>query len=226
MDVVAGFASLAGLLMLLLAVIPAARRTIPHLVRNGLLLLVSGIVLSAIFVDNPGEAGISGASVGASTGSSAAAPSAVAAPVPVSAPAPTDPRPAGTPLEVDRWILQAGSAERSIVFRRSIGNEFLGETADAGFVFALVPMYVKSNTNRTEPLSFPTWKLQDTLGNEYTIQTLADMYLTSGVLDVTDIPPGSTRFGYLVFQVNESVTSLTLAFGNGRNQRSWVFSGL
>ena len=151
----------------------------------------------------------------------------------IPAPPPVIPRPpddgvplAGTPLEVDRWIITGGDRDGGILLRSQLGSQYFGERADPGFVFGLVPVYVKNDTRRTETLAFASWLLRDDAGFEYTTQTMADMYLGDDRLDVTNIPPGATRFGYLVFQIREDARWLTLEFGRGRDLRQWRFAGL
>lgn len=131
---------------------------------------------------------------------------------------------AGTSDRVDEWIIQAGWSGQGIEFTRQLGNQFMGESSDRGYVFALVPVAVVNGSNQTDSLIFPDWKLIDQNGLTYTPQTLGDMYLDESVrLDVIDIPPGGERSGFLVFQVSESVSVLYLHFDGMRFDPKWRF---
>lgn len=224
---------LVGVVGLVLAVVPWLRRRYRRWVRGALLITISGVVLLVVGVVLDDEA----APVQPQRASTAAvAPESVAARTPATpvapataAPATAKPEPtpsfheAGTALKIDTWVMQAGWEGQGVVLRRALGDQFLGEQADAGYSFALIPVAVKNDTKRTDSLGFVTWILHDEEGYEYSIEPLADLYLGDNQLDVTAIPPEATRSGYLVFQVREAVSELFLTFDGVRNQQTWRF---
>jgi hypothetical protein len=131
---------------------------------------------------------------------------------------------AGTPLEIGKWIVTAGDNEKKVKFTKKLGSDFFGETADEGYSFALVPVSIKNNTKSTESLTFVTWTLEDDEGYSYSIQTLADLHLSDDErLNVTDVPPGSVRGGYIVFQVRENVNDLYFGLETTLGSGKWHF---
>lgn len=131
---------------------------------------------------------------------------------------------AGTPVEIGDWLLQAGWSGQGVLFERSIGDSFMSESADSGFVFALVPVAIQNDSRETQSFTFPTWNLSDERGYEYTSVTMADMYLDeSMVFDALEVPPGAERSGFVVFQVREDVETLFLQFQGFRHEGAWRF---
>ena len=127
----------------------------------------------------------------------------------------------GTTLRVGIWAITAGHAETKRL--KVLGNEYFNTRADDGFVYALVPVSVTNVSNKTDSLIFVTWALRDAQGREYEVETMSDMYLPEGTqLDLVDVPPGATRSGYLVYQVAEDATGLTLTVRAGLSgEKSW-----
>lgn len=127
----------------------------------------------------------------------------------------------GTTLRVGIWDITAGHAE--VKRLKVLGNEYVNTRADDGFVYALVPVSVTNVSNKTDSLIFVTWALRDAQGREYEVETMSDMYLPEGTqLDLVDVPPGATRSGYLVYQVAEDATGLTLTVRAGLSgEKSW-----
>lgn len=131
---------------------------------------------------------------------------------------------AGTALEIGKWVVMAGSDEAKIEFAKKLGSDYFGETADEGYTFALVPVFVKNNTKSTESLTFVTWTLEDDEGYSYSIQTMADIYLSEDErLNVTDVPPESIRYGYIIFQVRENVNDLYFGLETTLGNGKWHF---
>ena len=139
-------------------------------------------------------------------------------------PEPKDYVDAGTALEIGKWVVMAGSDDAKIEFDKKLGSDYFGETADEGYTFALVPVYVKNNTKSTESLTFATWTLEDDEGYSYSIQTMADIYLSEDErLNVTDVPPESIRYGYIIFQVRENVNDLYFGLETTLGNGKWHF---
>lgn len=91
-----------------------------------------------------------------------------------------------------------------IQFKDYLGDEPYGESASEGAVFLLVPVKVKNDTLETETENI-TWKVIDiSKGYTYKTATGVDFKLDKeDRLNVRDIPPGITRSGYIVFEINE-----------------------
>lgn len=127
----------------------------------------------------------------------------------------------GTTIKIGIWNITAGHAKVER-FKR-LGNEYLNTRADDGFVYALVPVSVTNSSNKTDSLIFVSWSLEDSQGRKYEVETMSDMYLPEGArLDLIDVPPGATRSGYLVYQVAENATGLTLSVQAGiYGEKKW-----
>jgi hypothetical protein len=133
--------------------------------------------------------------------------------------------PAQTTLPIAEWLMQGGWEGQGVVFRKTLGDAFLNTSTDPGYSYALVPIAIKNNSNSTASLSFPTWRLHDEAGYEYETETLADLYLGDRErLDAAGVPPGSTRSGFLIFQVRDGVRDLYLTFDGFRFDGTWHFS--
>ncbi len=131
---------------------------------------------------------------------------------------------AGTALEIGKWIVMAGSDKSNIKFTKELGSDYFGETADEGYTFALVPVVVQNNTKSTESLTFVTWTLEDDEEYSYSIQTMADIHLSDNQkLDLTNVPPGSARDGFIVFQVRENVNDLYFGLETTKGNGKWHF---
>ena len=184
--------SAAGIVGLLLAILPPIRRRFRRWPITSLILAVAGIgafIAGGVTLDNQrATTNVANTSGSADPPSTSTEPQ-TAKPQPKEAGVVDQ----GTAVAIDAWLVQAGWDGQSIVFRSRLGNEFLGETADDGFQFALVPVAVKNNTKSTDTLGFVTWTLRDGDGYEYQTQAMADIYLGDNRLDVTQIPPGATQ---------------------------------
>lgn len=91
-----------------------------------------------------------------------------------------------------------------IQFTDYVGDTPYGESASEGAVFLLVPVEVKNDTLETDSENI-IWKVIDVDdGYTYKTATGVDWELDKeDRLSVRDIPPGITRSGYIVFEINE-----------------------
>ena len=67
---------------------------------------------------------------------------------------------------------------------------------------------------------FVFWELRDQLDKTYHTEIAAASYI-SNPLDVGQVPPGASRRGFLVFQVDERATMLELELQTIRQQARW-----
>lgn len=127
----------------------------------------------------------------------------------------------GTTQKVGIWNITAG--KQPVLKRTAIGDEFLATEADQGYIYALVPVSVQNSTRKTDSWLLVSWKLRDDKGNVYETDTEAGFYLPQRQqLDLTNVPPGATRSGYLVFQVSRSAKTLWLTVEAGfAGSKSW-----
>lgn len=92
------------------------------------------------------------------------------------------------------------------IFTRKLGGEYFKKEPSEGALFLLVPIRVENISSKTESLPLTlTWKVFDLdEGLEYRVSTGADIYLNEEQkLDPYDIAPGASRWGMIVFEINE-----------------------
>ena len=100
-------------------------------------------------------------------------------------------------------------------FAEKIGNEFFGEEAGQGFVYALVKVQVDNKTKQTLSLPLTTiWNLYDNNEYKYDTVTLANMYLNTS-LKGSQFGPEETRQGEIVFRIKSNPKELTLKVSIG-----------
>ncbi|HEU4741298.1 MAG TPA: DUF4352 domain-containing protein [Meiothermus sp.] len=115
------------------------------------------------------------------------------------------------------------AGKQPVLKRTALGDEFLATEADQGYVYVLVPVSVQNSTRKTDSWLLVSWKLHDDKGNVYETDTEAGFYLPQRQqLDLSNVPPGATRSGYLVFQVSRSAKTLWLTVEAGfAGSKSW-----
>lgn len=108
-------------------------------------------------------------------------------------------------LRVGDWYVTAGNSGE-LRYTSKLGSGFLTEVAEEGHVFVLVYVTIQNATNKTQSFDpFVSWTLYDSNDYQYSIQTMADLYLDdSERLSTTNVPPNASRSGFLVFQINAS----------------------
>lgn len=124
----------------------------------------------------------------------------------------------GTPVLFDEWqVAPTGRVE----FLRRIGRGAFTRDSDDGFIFALVEVETTNTGRETGSFGpFVFWELRDQLDKTYHTEIAAASYI-SNPLDVGQVPPGASRRGFLVFQVDERATMLELELQTIRQQARW-----
>jgi hypothetical protein len=134
----------------------------------------------------------------------------------------------GDPVSVNGFTVVAGGQDLAeagypLRFESELDNEVGSAASSEGQRFVLVPVRFENTTD--EQQTWPglvSWKAIDKQGKEYPVEAGIDMYLEKGEqLDLADIEPHSSRRGYLVFEVDEQVTELTLLLETNRGSASW-----
>lgn len=125
---------------------------------------------------------------------------------------------AGSPSDSGEEIAPAGSEVRDGKFAfvvtqvdppvKSVGNDFLGTTAQGEFI--LVRIDVTNTSDRPQSYSGGNQKLIDAQGREFTNDTEAEIYLNDDVY--TDINPGNKFSVTLAFDVPVGTWPAALEF--------------
>ncbi len=128
---------------------------------------------------------------------------------------------AGVSQRFDDWAIVAGGTD--VVFTRHLGSERYGKDSDEGYVFVLIPIAVTNDSKATASFGYARWTVTDDLEYTYTVDSGSDSYLDDdAVFNGSDIPPGATRRGTLIFQVSGESKNLYLTYGS--TGLPWHFS--
>ncbi|MDE7073612.1 MAG: DUF4352 domain-containing protein [Odoribacter sp.] len=104
----------------------------------------------------------------------------------------------GTPVQIGNFVYQVNDFS----FRKSVGNEFMQETADG--IYLLVDLSLKNIDNESHTLDNSLFSITDLGGNKYEYSTNASTTLEmSGykTLFLKQCQPNITTRGILIFEV-------------------------
>lgn len=110
----------------------------------------------------------------------------------------------GDVIEFDGKKVTVAAPERNW----DTGNQFM--KPESGNEFVKVQVTIENNSNTEAPYNSFDWKLQDSKGVIKDVASVA--YGIDGALNSGDLAPGGKVEGFLVFEVPEGDTGLTLRY--------------
>lgn len=190
---------------------PVAKRSwfARHKILTALLgLVVLGIVVSTLGGGGDDKSGTAGGSSASASSEATASASSAASAAATPAPAPSKAAPAGIGTQV-----RDGKFEFTVTGvddgGKQVGNEYLKETAQG--TFKLVRITVTNIGDKPQMLFDSNQKITDDQGRQFSPNSTAAIYLDeNNKVWITEINPGNTVSGTLVFDMPEGSTPVSI----------------
>lgn len=190
---------------------PVAKRSwfARHKILTALLgLVVLGIVVSTLGGGGDDKSGTAGGSSASASSEATASASSAASAAATPAPAPSRAAPAGIGTQV-----RDGKFEFTVTGvddgGKQVGNEYLKETAQG--TFKLVRITVTNIGDKPQMLFDSNQKITDDQGRQFSPNSTAAIYLDeNNKVWITEINPGNTVSGTLVFDMPEGSTPVSI----------------
>lgn len=97
---------------------------------------------------------------------------------------------------------------------KTVGNEFLNKKTEEQFV--MVKVKVKNNDKESRTIDTNLFKIKDNQGREFSADVEADIYVNNNSsFFLEQVNPGTSRTGYIVFEIPKDAKGLTLEVSSG-----------